>query len=252
MSTLSYQQNTPAPKKSNKVWIIVVIVLVVLCCLCVVVGVGGYAGFQLLQNSGTGFGEMFESNPSGSGEFNEPQEEMSPGSEVSPQEPLIELPNLFGVEMGDEVRCEPCGFSYKKVPGYTFINDWEVITTMTAPGADDRTGPVIILIGGTPSEGLTLDDLIKAMKDTELTYSNQKNVKVKGVSAVSLDASGTLEGVEVKGRSVGGLVKPNQIFTITAFAPADKWEELRPYFEAVLDSISFFEPVPVPTETVEP
>lgn len=251
MSTLSYQQNTPAPKKSNKIWIIVVIVLVALCCLCVVVGVSGYAGFQLLQSSGTGFGEMFESNPSEQGSTGGDADDQMQASTAIPQ-PVIQLPSLFGVELGDEERCEPCGFSYKKVPGYTFINDWEVITTMTAPGADDRTGPVIILIGGAPSEGLTLDDLIKAMKDTELTYSNQKNIKVKGVSAVSLDASGMMEGVEVKGRSVGGLVTPKQIFTITAFAPADKWEELRPYFEAVLDSLSFFEPVPAPTETVEP
>jgi hypothetical protein len=251
MGTISNPQNTPAPKKSNKVWIIVVIVLVVLCCLCVVVGVGGYAGFQLLKSSGTGFGEMFESNPSGQSSTGGDADDQMQVKTVIPQ-PLVELPSLFGVELGDEMRCEPCGFSYKKVPGYTFNNDWEVLITMTAPGADENIGPLILLAGGVPDEGFTQDGLIKAMKDTPLTYSNQKNVKVDGVSAVSLDASGTLEGVEVKGRSVGALVTPKQMFTIAAFAPADKWEELRPYFEAVLDSISFFEPVPTPTETVEP
>ncbi len=251
MSTLSYQQNTPAPKKSNKVWIIVVIVLVVLCCLCVVVGVGGYGGYQFLQSSGTGFGEMFESNPSGQGSTGgDADDQLQVINRYSTAERRAAQPVRGGA--GDEVRCERCGFSYKKVPGYTVNNDWEVLITMTAPGANEKIGPLILLAGGVPDEGFTQDGLIKAMKDTPLTYSNQKNIKVDGVSAVSLDASGTLEGVEIKGRSVGALVTPKQMFTIAAFAPADKWEELRPYFEAVLDFISFFEPVPAPTETVEP
>jgi nitrate reductase NapE component len=251
MSTLSYHHNTPAPKKSNKVWIIVVIVLVVLCCLCAVVVVGGFGGYQFLRSSGTGIGDMFESNPSGQTSTGGDSDDQMQASTDIPA-PSIQLPNLFGVELGDEMRCEPCGFSYKKVPGYTFNNDWEVLITMTAPGADEKIGPLILLAGGVPDEGFTQDGLVKAMKDTPLTYSNQKSIKVDGVSAVSLDASGTLEGVEIKGRSVGALVTPKQMFTIAAFAPADKWEELRPYFEAVLDSISFFEPVPAPTETVEP
>ncbi len=249
MSTLTNQQNTPAPKKSNKIWIIVVVVVIVLCCLCAAVAIGGFTSYKLIQGSNTGIGDMFGINPS---ESESTQGETSPGSEVSPQQPLVQLPNLFGTELGDEVRCEPCGFSFKKVPGYEFENDWEVINTMTAPGADEKIGPIILLIGGVPNEGLTLDGLIKAMEDTPLTYSNQKNIKVNGVNAVSLDADGTIDGMAIKGRSVGALVTPNQIFTITAFAPADKWEDLRPYFEAVLNSVSFFEPVPVPTETVEP
>jgi nitrate reductase NapE component len=197
MSTLSYHHNTPAPKKSNKVWIIVVIVLVVLCCLCAVVVVGGFGGYQFLRSSGTGIGDMFESNPSGQTSTGGDSDDQMQASTDIPA-PSIQLPNLFGVELGDEMRCEPCGFSYKKVPGYTFNNDWEVLITMTAPGADEKIGPLILLAGGVPDEGFTQDGLIKAMKDTPLTYSNQKNIKVDGVSAVSLDASGTLEGVEIK------------------------------------------------------
>jgi hypothetical protein len=259
MSSLPTEQAAPAPKKSRKIWIIVVIALVILCCLCVVLIFAGFAGFKLFQGSSTGFGDMLGIIPPGSESIQEATTEplnestqSSPDLEKTPQGPIVQIPNLFGVELGDVVRCEPCGFSFKKVPGYEYTKDWDVIITMLAPGADEKIGPIIMLIGGVPNEGLTLDGLMKAMKDTGLNYSNEKNIKVDGVSAVSFDAEDTIDGVAIKGRSVGALVTPNQIFTITAFAPADKWEELRPYFEAVLNSVSFFEPVPVPTETVQP
>ena len=71
------------------------------------------------------------------------------------------------------------------------------------------------------------------------------------MNAVSLDtqaqdtaSSGT---VAVKGRIVVAMITPYRSVGIQGLAPADKWEETRPYFEAVVNSFSFFEPTVTPT-----
>jgi hypothetical protein len=250
MNSYPVQQLAPEPKKSKKTWIIIVIVLLLLCCLCTILTIGGYYGYDYLQKNITSLGEQFGINPSAA-ESN-PQATSQSGN--APQQPLIQLPNPFGVKLGDEVRCGQCGFSYKKIPGYDY-NDWVNFQLMTAPGASETTGPIISLTGGPPSkEILTTDDLIKQLVPVEdgVTQSPPKNIKVGGVDAISIDIENTQDGIVIKSRIVGALIGPKQMFVIMGVATADKWDETNSYIEAVMNSVTFFAPEPTPVPTNQP
>jgi hypothetical protein len=223
------QPPAPAPKKSNKTLIIILIIAVVLCCLCTILVVGGYAGYNYIQNNNTGT-----------------------GSDSGFSLPSLQLPSLFGVQMGEEARCDKCGFSFKKIPGYDYKESW-LGPTMIAPGGDEKNGPAVMLMGGVAAKDMNKEELMKRMitEQSGITYSTPKDIKVSGQDAISVEMEGTQDGVAVKGRMVSGLFN-NQIFAILGLGPADKWEEIRPYFEGVMNSMSFFEPVPLPTETSQP
>jgi hypothetical protein len=261
MDSLPIQQAAPAPKKSKKIWIIVIVVALILCCLCSALAAAGAAAYQYWQNGTVGFGEIFGTNSPPVNSIEEATTEplgksvpTSPEPQKTPQKPVIQLPNLLGVKLGEEVRCERCGFSFKKIPDYEY-NNYEIFQTMAAPGADHDAGPYISLIGGTNAKYQTIDEMVKSMKDngdSGTTMSNQKNIKVGGVNAVSFDYAGTINGIAVKGRWVGALVTPKQIFSIVGMAPADQWGEVGSYFDAVMNSVSFFEPAPAPTPTNKP
>jgi len=177
------------------------------------------------------------------------------------QPPVLQLPNLSGVQLGDEFRDEHCGYSFRKIPSYGFDATTGFGPEMTAPGADTTTGPIIMVFCGVFDYARTNDDLItKITSNTDasgtpeanpIIYSNQRNVRIGGVNAVSLDtqAQDTASGgiVAVKGRNVVAMITPYRSLGIVGLAPADKWEETRPYFDAVVNSFSFFEPTIIPT-----
>jgi hypothetical protein len=237
------------PKKSNA-WLIVFIVLIVISCLCSLMALGCGATYFLLQ-----------SNPLPDLNQILPMEESSAPQEkstapIEPQssatnEPLVEIPNLFGPELGDELRLEYCGFSFKPIVEYE-KTDWGCIQTMSVPGAGE-SGPSVDLVGGPTEETVSDDFWTTSLKDMEgLTSMNESKIKVDGKTGVSYELQGTLDGVAVKSRFVGVTINPNQIFSIYAVAPIDRWDEVNTYFEAVMKSVKFFTPVPRPTDTPEP
>ena len=244
--------NTPGgtQKKSNT-WLIVVIILLVISCLCTLVALGCGAAYFLLQNN---------DRP----DLNQilPMEELSPAPQenstapMEPQssatnEPLVEIPNLFGPELGDELRLEYCGFSFKPIVEYE-KTDWGCIQTMSVPGAGE-SGPSVDLIGGPTEEKVADDFWTTSLNDMEgLTSMNESKIKVDGKTGVNYELQGTVDGVAVKSRFVGVTINPNQIFSLYAVAPIDRWDEVNTYFEAVMESVKFFTPVPRPTDTPGP
>jgi len=181
---------------------------------------------------------------------NPPSEGQAPA-----QTPVIQLPNPSGVQLGDEVRDEKCGYSFRKIPGYQYDQSIPGLDYMTAPGADQATGPSIFISCGKPATS-NLDEWIKqATTNTSgtpeanpLTYSNQKNVIIGGVNGESMDIEGSGQGgIVVKGREVAAMVTPQRVVFMVGVARSDKWDETAAYFEAVMNSITFFEPTTTPT-----
>jgi hypothetical protein len=247
-------QPDPSPKKSKKLWIIILIVVVVIGCCCLLVAVGG-AGFYLLRSSNGGIINSFQlpsgidpvlpqNNPQSDSGSPQPTVQPSIVAENPTQEPLIQLPNLFGVTLGDEARCDLCGFSFKKIPDYEYSDNW-IFQQMLAPGADEQTGPVVVLMGGRTDQPLSKDEIIQKLKENEtgVTFSNQRTIKVGGYEAISFDIEGTVNGTATKGRAVVSGVNSKQLFMMLGLAPTDQWEKVNPYFEAVMNSVSFFDPV---------
>jgi hypothetical protein len=180
----------------------------------------------------------------------------SPAGQAPAQPPLIQLPNLTGVQLGDEFRDEGCGYSFRKVPIYGFDSTSGFGPEMAAPGADKEAGPQILIFCGVHPDPRTNDDLIKQLTESTsgtpeanpITYSNPTNVMMGGVNAVSLDIDGTTAaGIVVKGRVAAAMVTPYRGLAIIGMAPSDKWDETRSYFDAVMNSVTFFEPTTTPT-----
>ena len=182
--------------------------------------------------------------------------DQAPAGQAPVQPPLIQLPNLTGVQLGDEFRDEVCGYSFRKIPAYTFDSTTGFGPEMSAPGADKEAGPQILILCGVRPNARTNDDLVKQITGSNsgtpeanpLTYSNLTDVMIGGMNAVSLDIDGTTSGgIVVKGQVAAAMVTPYRGFAMIGTAPTDKWDETRPYFEAVMNSVTFFEPTTTPT-----
>lgn len=147
--------------------------------------------------------------------------------------------------LGEELRSEMGGFAFQTIPGYT-VEEFFGFTSMEAPDADPDTGPTIMLIGAVVEESSTSEQLYdEFVSDLEagVEVSEPREVIVGGVPGLAVDVSGTEGGQDFAARIVLVAVSPTQNFTMFGMAPPERWDgELAPLFDAVLDSISFFEP----------
>jgi hypothetical protein len=152
------------------------------------------------------------------------------------------------IDLGEERRNEEGGYAYRVIPGYRLDKAFG-FDTMTAPDADPDIGPIVALTGGTGKEqkGATARDMydqfVENSKDSGLTVSPPREVTVGGVKGLEADLGGTAEGKSIGGRVVFVVVSDTQAFSMLGTAPLERWEnEVEPLFDAVRDSVRFFEP----------
>jgi hypothetical protein len=223
-----------------------VAILLVLCCLCSIIG--GVAGYFYFQNNNAGIDEIFGNNPpSTESNQEEPTNPVEESAQTSPepakatQEPPIQLPDLSGVKLGDEVRIEKCGFSFKKVPDFKYSGD-DCSQIMIMPGTEEIQPPTIQL-SSTVNNGQTeYDYAVKNFEENkDGTTISQNKIKIDGVDGKSWEVEQKIGDKTYRLRTILILVTPNQFFQISALASLEKWDELLPYYEAVVKSVSFFE-----------
>jgi hypothetical protein len=171
------------------------------------------------------------------------------------------VPPKEQVQLGEVQREEDGGYTYQPVPGYQ-VNAGLGMVSMLAEGADPDIGPSISLFGGPPDPGMTnqtMIDQLKGSQDTQL--GDITPVKIGGYDGLAADITINRNERELYGR-IAVVVTPENQFAILAGGPQESWEdELEPFFEAVLSSITFFTPSPLlqpseapteaPTETAE-
>lgn len=173
-----------------------------------------------------------------------------------PAHPPTETAVLSGppaprVDLGEVLRQEEGGYTYQVAPGYE-VNAGMGIVSMLAEGADPDVGPSISLFGGPPDPGSSAQSMLDQLKgedDTQL--AEPQPVKIGGYDGLAADITILRNGVEIVGRIVT-VVTPENQFVALAGGPRERWDdELKPVFEAVLSSITFFSPVAVlePTES---
>jgi hypothetical protein len=76
-----------------------------------------------------------------------------------------------------------------------------------------------------------------------VTLSPYREMTVGGVPGRSVDLRGTTnEGQEMAGRVTIVLVTPNQMFLMGAISAPERWEQISGIYEALQDSVTFFEP----------
>ncbi|MEI8131091.1 MAG: hypothetical protein WCG34_01570 [Leptolinea sp.] len=247
MNALPVQPEVPAPKKAKKVWIIAVVVLLILCCLCSLIGAG--VGYYFIQNGDKDISFDLGNNSSPAENSVEspatPQEkstQTAPKPAKPTQKPLIQLPNLPGVKLGDEVRLEKCGYSFKNVPDFknTAKDCW---TILWMPGEEEIQPPGIKLSSTVKYGQSEYDTQVKFLEENkDVTIISKNKIKIGGVDGNSWDFEEKGGDKTYRSRSIMIMVTPNQFFQISALASPEKWDELLPYYEAVVKSVSFFEP----------
>ena len=147
--------------------------------------------------------------------------------------------------LGEEYRSEEGGFSINKVNDFSF-DDTIGIVNMTAPDASPETGPGIMVMGGLMEEEMSNEDLLETMKAQASTIEvgKPKKTKVDGVSGLLADLSGEYQDVTIKGKIFMAMVSPKQEFVMMGLAPKEEWKDLEPIYDAVLDTVTFFEAAP--------
>lgn len=260
MSSATVQPPAESPKKSNKVWLIVIIILLLMCCVCVV-GAGG-AAFYFYQSGdlkiedalGVDVDELLEENlPDVS---IEPQEESSPSSSDQEEPAEEESPNLLSdllkVELGEEVSYPQCGYSFQKIPDYKFVEYGAVGESCNpamypiAPDAEEKDDdPRIMLFGEAGKDAQSTYDMVKktldeAVKKDDGLILSQETFQIDGVEGILFDQK--MSAAPFKNRMIFMMVTPTQYFQISFRAPEEKFDELLPYFDAVVESIAFSEP----------
>jgi ligand-binding sensor domain-containing protein len=175
-----------------------------------------------------------------------------PVATKAPTSPPADTP-VPAVELDPEKRVEQGGFAFQPIPGYdVVVNEAEAM--MIAPDAN-VTGPFFML-NGVPNEfAMNLDELYEIFESEfdEVDFAEAYDITVGGVPGKAADVTGAPEGEELAGRVAVLLPTPEMGFLMIGSAPAGRWEEeTEPLFEAVLASVSFFEPVAVVEPTVPP
>ena len=170
--------------------------------------------------------------------------EISKPTTVAPTTPPEPTP-APAAELGEEHRSDFGGFAFQTIAGYT-LEEESGSVSMEAPEADSDIGPIIMLMGSANEESATTEELYDEFvgefaADTEI--SEPREITIGGVPGLVSEVSGDSEGTKVTGRLVIVAVTPTQRFIMVGGAPSERWDgELAPLFDAVLASVSFFEP----------
>jgi DNA-binding beta-propeller fold protein YncE len=175
-------------------------------------------------------------------------------SQAEDAEPASAEENVGSAASGDDYRSQEGGFAFAPAEEYQ-LEEFFGMISMEAPGADPDYGPAFLLVGGLNEEEMTSEQLIDkfvedstADPDADITVSNRTSITIGGIDELMVDLSGTVDDQDVAGRVVVVLPTPTQQFSLFGFTPADQWDEFEPLFDAVLSSITFFEPTQIEFE----
>ncbi|GAC1641844.1 MAG: hypothetical protein NVS4B8_10480 [Herpetosiphon sp.] len=180
---------------------------------------------------------------------------MSP-TPVATQTPLVVL--------GDEQSLDGAGYRMRPALGWAVQPLGGIAIVQPAEG-DPRSKPYFLADAGTASDfGLTgdepalstpdglLDTLLKLLGDrtgTRPDVIDRKPITVDGQTGLAANLRGTNSDVAVEGRIVVVRIGQKRLFAALGFAPREQWSATLPKFEAMVNSVRFFEPVTIPTIT---
>lgn len=148
------------------------------------------------------------------------------------------------VELGEVYTSSEGGYSFRSIPGYSLEEQWG-ITFMVAPDGDDKNGPLISLIGGLNDEPRSSQEIYFSFLDSlnsSFEVLEENTSTFTDAEAYDAHLEGEQDGEFIHVRILISAITPTQQFTLAAIAPADRFEEVAPYFDAVLETVEIFEP----------
>jgi hypothetical protein len=154
--------------------------------------------------------------------------------------------------LGDEYRSDAGGFTIRQPNGYELIDRLGIIQ-IAPPDTDLEVGPMIMVVGGLNESESTLNERYEVAKKESggYAYGRPEKITVGGFDGLTSDVTGSKNGQALKGKMVLVMVTPLQMFAMLGAAPENRWEEVAPVFDAVLNSVTFFEPDPYEGENDE-
>ena len=174
---------------------------------------------------------------------------------------LIQTPQAKEDNIEKEIRCEECGYTFKIIPGYesspgiiSGSHNLDSKGMFDDPDFVVGEGPQILLYGVVPDTGITFEKFVKNgnndMKSRlNATISGEPQITVAGLVGAAFDYDYELAGAgKMKARDISVEVNSGQFFMIQCRSTTEKWDKTLAACEAVINSITFFEPVPSPTE----
>jgi hypothetical protein len=174
----------------------------------------------------------------------------TPPTTAPPDIPAPTATPVPAVELGEVYRSEDGGYAFAQVPGWV-TEEFFGFASHAPEGANPDTDPLIALIGGLEEEDTDLDTAFNAFLTeftTDATGSvvsgEPFNTMVGSIPARGVELTGTNEdGTPVAGRLVVALVNPRQTLIALGAAQPEMWtQEISALFDAVVGSITFFEP----------
>jgi hypothetical protein len=149
------------------------------------------------------------------------------------------------VPLGETFKSDVGGFSLQKVPEFEFEESFGLVIMMPSDAQQD-VGPFIMAYGGLIEENKSTQDILEQMKSQAefAQFSDPKTTKVDGKEGLLVEFSGEEGGQMLKGKLFTVTPFPMQEFYITGLAPEELWKDLDPIYEAVLNSVTFFEAQP--------
>lgn len=149
------------------------------------------------------------------------------------------------VPLGETFKSDVGGFSLQKVPEFDFEEMFGMVIMMPSDAQQD-VGPFIMAYGGLIEENLSTQDILDQMKSQAefAQFSDPKTTKVDGKEGLLVEFSGEEGGQMLKGKLFTVTPFPMQEFYITGLAPEELWKDLDPIYDAVLNSVTFFEAEP--------
>jgi hypothetical protein len=80
------------------------------------------------------------------------------------------------------------------------------------------------------------------VEGTPFELGEIKTITLNGLDGATVELTGSAESGGLVGRAAVLVPAPNRAFLMMGVAPAERWDELAVYFEAVLGSVAFFDP----------
>ena len=162
--------------------------------------------------------------------------------------------------LAEEVRSETGGYSFTKPSDYevlSLMSDFSIID-LELIGKDWETsevgeGPHIQLNGFANSNNWTLEKFAEHGNNVvkvhyTATSSATQEAYVAGLKGIAYDYEYELPDAGlIRYRDIYVMVNQDQLFNINCFSPVAAWDKTLADFNAIINSITFFEPVPSPT-----
>lgn len=142
--------------------------------------------------------------------------------------------------LGEVYQHSQGGFTFQKVAGYDFEDDFGFIT-MTQPGLGSSVRPKFSILYQKLPQPMTKEELFDNPFGTGSPYYNPTPFYVDGVEGLMMELEETKDGETIRGLVFLTMLTPYDYLNVNVESSASEWPGVRPIFEALLASIKFGE-----------